>query len=235
MNNALPYLALTMGLLSSFHCIGMCGPIALALPVQRGNAWQRSSGLLAYNVGRACSYALLGALVGAFSNALALMGYLKYASLLAGLFMLVYVIWPKAFTRFLVAPAILRQPVNFIKNQMAALLGSRKLHGWLLLGSLNGLLPCGLVYLALMSSLATGSSAAGSIFMFVFGMGTWPAMMAVGFFKNWVTPAVRSKFHQITPIFIAFAGIWLLYRSTLFQYPHASYSAVKPITECHGK
>ncbi|MCF2487582.1 sulfite exporter TauE/SafE family protein [Dyadobacter sp. CY347] len=235
MNIALPYLALTMGLLSSFHCIGMCGPIALALPVQKGNAWQRTSGLFVYNLGRACSYALLGAAVGIFGNALALMGYLKYVSVLAGLFMLAYVFWPKAFARFLVAPGFLRQPVNLIKKRMSALLHSRKLHGWFLLGSLNGLLPCGLVYLALMSSLATGSSAGGSIFMFVFGMGTWPAMMAVGFFKNWITPAVRSKFHQITPVFIAVAGIWLLYRSTMFEYPHAARSKAKPITECHGK
>ncbi|MCF0062608.1 sulfite exporter TauE/SafE family protein [Dyadobacter chenwenxiniae] len=235
MNNALPYLALTMGLLSSFHCIGMCGPIALALPVQRGNAWQRAAGLLIYNLGRAGSYALLGAVVGVFGNALSLMGYLKYVSVLAGVLMLAYVFWPKAFARYFIAPAFLRKPVNLIKKQMSALLHSRKLQGWFLLGSLNGLLPCGLVYLALMSSLATGSSAAGSAFMFVFGMGTWPAMMAIGFFKNWVTPAVRTKFHQITPVFIAFAGIWLLYRSTLFQYPHASHSAAKPITECHGK
>ncbi|MCF2518597.1 sulfite exporter TauE/SafE family protein [Dyadobacter sp. CY351] len=235
MNNALPYLALTMGLLSSFHCMGMCGPIALALPVQKGNAWQRTSGLFVYNFGRASSYAMLGAATGIFGSALALMGYLKYISVLAGLFMLAYVFWPKAFAGLLIAPGFLRKPVNLIKKRMAALLHSRKLHGWFLLGSLNGLLPCGLVYLALMSSLATGSSGAASIFMFVFGMGTWPAMMAVGFFKNWVTPAVRSRFRQVTPVFIAIAGIWLLYRSTLFEYPHAAQPTANPITECHGK
>ena len=235
MSNALPYLALTMGLLSSFHCIGMCGPIALALPVQRGGAWQRTAGLLIYNVGRASSYAMLGALVGLFGNALALMGFLNYASVLAGTIMLAYVIWPKTFMRISVAPGFLQRPVNLIKQQMSALLHSRKLHGWFLLGSLNGLLPCGLVYLALMSSMATGSSAGGSIFMFIFGLGTWPAMMAVGFFKNWITPAVRTRFHQITPVFIAVAGVWLLYRSTLFVYPRTTHSAATPITECHGK
>ena len=224
-----------MGLLSSFHCLGMCGPIALALPVHHGNAWQRSAGLLTYNVGRACSYALLGAAVGIFGNALSLMGYLQYVSMLAGALMLAYVVWPKALNGFLIAPGFLKRPVHLIKKQMSALLHSRKLHGWFLLGGLNGMLPCGLVYLALMSSLATGSSAGGAIFMFVFGMGTWPAMMAVGFFKNWITPAVRSRFHKVTPIFIAIAGVWLLYRSTLFTTPHHAHSTARPITECHGK
>lgn len=235
MSNPLPYLALTMGLLSSFHCIGMCGPIAMALPVHKGTAWQRSAGLLTYNVGRACSYALLGAVVGIFGNALSLMGYLKYVSILAGVLMLAYVIWPKGFANLLVAPGFLQRPVHLIKKQMSELLHSHRMRGWFLLGTLNGLLPCGLVYLALMSSLATGSSVHGAIFMFIFGMGTWPAMMTVGFFKNWVTPAVRTRFHQITPIFIAIAGAWLLYRSTLFSYPSVAHSSARPITECHGK
>ena len=229
----LPYLALTMGLLSSFHCIGMCGPIALALPIHKGSAWQRFAGLSVYNVGRAISYAMLGTFVGFFGNAIAVMGYLKYVSIAAGLVMLAYVFWPRAFAEWFVVPGILQKTINKIKKAMSGLLRSRSLHGWFLLGALNGLLPCGLVYLALISSLATGTGLSGAGFMFVFGMGTWPAMMAVGFFKNWITPAIRTRFHRITPYFIAFAGIWLLYRSTFINIPKTQHSSPAAITICH--
>ncbi|MCE6992609.1 sulfite exporter TauE/SafE family protein [Dyadobacter sp. CY323] len=232
MTTALPYLALTMGLLSSFHCIGMCGPIALALPVQRGSRWHQFAGLLTYNAGRAVSYAGLGAIVGIFGSSIALLGYLKYVSVLAGILMLGFVLWPAAFTPYLHPPKFFQRAVGQIKRNMSALLQSRKMHGWFFLGMLNGLLPCGLVYLALTSSIATGSISGSAFYMFIFGAGTLPAMMAVGFFKNWITPAIRTKLHQITPVFIACAGIWLLYRSTLVQYPK---TPAQEITICHGK
>lgn len=206
----------------------------MALPVQKGNVWQRFGGLLTYNVGRALSYAMLGAVVGAFGNAIAMMGYLRYVSVFAGLFMLGYVFVLKL-SAGLVTPIFLQKFVNQLKKRMSTLLRSRSLSGWFMLGTLNGLLPCGLVYLALVSSLATGTSLSSAVFMFVFGMGTLPAMMAVGFFKNWITPAVRSKFHQVTPVFIAFAGVWLLYRSTLMPAKSADHSGSAHITVCHGK
>jgi len=221
-----------MGLLSSFHCIGMCGPIALALPVQRGSRWQQSAGLLTYNTGRALAYAGLGAIFGVFGSSIALLGYLKYVSVFAGIFMLGFVLRPASFNHHLHPPKFLQKAVKQIKRNMSALLKSRKIHGWFFLGILNGLLPCGLVYLALTSSIATGSISGGALYMFIFGLGTLPAMMAVGFFKNCVTPAIRAKFHQITPIFIACAGLWLLYRSTLISYPK---EPVAEITVCHGK
>lgn len=232
MNTTLPYLAMTMGLLSSFHCIGMCGPIALALPVQRGSRWQQFSGLLTYNVGRTLSYAGLGAIVGIFGSSIALLGYLKSVSVFAGILMLGYVFWPNALTPYLRPPKFLQRTIGQIKKNMSALLHSRNMHGLFFLGMLNGMLPCGLVYLALASSIATGSISGGAFYMFIFGTGTLPAMMAVGFFKNWITPAIRTRFHQITPVFIACAGIWLLYRSTLIQYPKTS---APEITICHGE
>jgi sulfite exporter TauE/SafE len=149
--------------------------------------------------------------------------------------MLAYVLWPASFGRFLHPPKFWQSAVSRIKRAMSVMLRSRKMHGWLVLGSLNGLLPCGLVYLALISSFATGSSSGGAFYMFVFGMGTLPAMMAVGFFKNWFTPAIRTKFHKITPVFIAFAGIWLLFRGVLIQYPKGDHSPTDQITICHGK
>lgn len=236
MTGVLPYLALSMGFLSSFHCIGMCGPIALALPVQQGNRWRQFAGLMLYNVGRAASYAALGAFIGLLGNAVSWMGYLQYLSVLAGVAMLAYVFWPKKLWLWLHPPKIWMNAVGSLKRNMAALLKSRNLSGRFFLGMLNGLLPCGLVYLALVSSAATGKAAGGATYMFVFGLGTLPMMMAVGFFKNWLTPALRSRFHKLTPVVIALAGLVLVVRGILVQYPNSDrHTSAAEITICHGK
>ena len=233
MTTALPYLAFSMGLMSSFHCIGMCGPIALALPIQKGNRWQQFSGLLVYNSGRALTYAFLGLLIGSVGSSLAWIGYLRYLSVFAGILMLSYVFWPAYLERHFHAPLFWQKVIQSVKNKMGEMLHRRTIHGWLFLGILNGLLPCGMVYLALISSVATGSMAGSGIYMLLFGIGTLPMMMAVGFFKQWLTPSLRSRMRQITPVVLTAAGIWLVVRGVLIEYP----ANVTPgqITICHGK
>ena len=115
------------------------------------------------------------------------------------------------------------------------MLKSRKMHGWLLLGMLNGLLPCGMVYLALISSVATGSILGGGLFMFLFGAGTLPMMMTVGFFKNWFTPALRTRMRKLTPVMLVVAGIWLVGRGVFIEYPSGKVGSSSEITICHGK
>lgn len=219
METLLPYLALSMGLMSSFHCVGMCGPIALALPVHKGSRWQQVVGLLAYNGGRATTYALLGGLFGLLGSSFALMGYLRYLTIGAGLLMLAYVLWPAKLESRLHPPRVWQQFVQTIKSRMGRLLSSRSVAGWIGLGMLNGLLPCGLVYMAVVSSVATGSALRGAGFMFLFGLGTVPAMMAVGFFKQWFTPTLRTRIRRLTPVLVAVAGIWIVVRGVLIHPP----------------
>lgn len=235
MIGVLPYLALTMGLMSSFHCIGMCGPVALALPIQRGNRLQQFAGLLLYNSGRAITYAILGLVVGFFGSSIAFLGYLRYLSIFSGTLMLGYVFCPSKFNLFLHPPKVWQLAVKRIKENMSTMLRSRRMYGWFMLGTLNGLLPCGLVYLALVSSVATGSSVSGGFYMLLFGLGTMPAMMAVGFFRNWFTPVLRTRLHRVVPFFIAFAGIWLVVRGVLIQYPASKTTPSGTITICHGE
>jgi sulfite exporter TauE/SafE len=230
----LPYLAFTMGLMSSFHCIGMCGPIALALPVQKGDRLQQIIALLSYNTGRAATYGILGLLIGSIGSSLAWIGYLRYMSVLAGVMMLAYVCWPKSLDTYFRPPVIWQKAVWLVKKKMSDMLRSRKMHSWFLLGSFNGLLPCGMVYLALVSSMATGSMVGGGLYMLLFGLGTMPMMMAVGFFKQWFTPSFRTRIRKLTPIMLAIAGIWLVARGAFIQYPSSSQPASQ-ITICHGK
>ena len=235
MSGALPYLAFSMGLMSSFHCVGMCGPIALALPVQKGNKFVQFAGLLTYNIGRASTYALLGLLLGSLGSSLAWIGYLRYLSIFSGMLMLVYVFWPTHLDRYFHTPLFWQKCIQQIKNSMAKMLRSKSLIGWFFLGILNGLLPCGLVYLALISSIATGGPLHGSLFMLLFGAGTLPAMMAVGFFKQWFTVSLRSKMRKLTPVMLALAGILLVARGLIIQYPTSTQANPHTITICHGK
>ncbi|WP_229254108.1 sulfite exporter TauE/SafE family protein [Dyadobacter sp. NIV53] len=235
MTNALPLLAVTMGLMSSFHCISMCGPIALTLPVRKGNFWQKFAGLSVYNGGRAISYAMLGAVIGCVSSSLVWIGYLRYLSVFAGMLMLVYVFWPSKLDLYFHPPKFWQEVINHVKKGMSEMLKSRKIHGWFMLGMLNGLLPCGMVYLALMSSVATGSISGAGTFMLLFGIGTLPMMMAVGFFKNWFTPVLRTQIRKLTPVILAVAGIWLVGRGIFIQYPSVNSGSSAQITICHGK
>jgi sulfite exporter TauE/SafE len=235
MVNALPYLALTMGLMSSFHCVGMCGPIALALPIHKGNKTQQFAGLSLYNGGRILTYALLGLILGSLGSSLVWIGYLRYLSVLSGILMLAYVLWPSRLDAYFHPPKLWQNFIRQLKNRMAEMLRSRKPQSWFFLGILNGLLPCGLVYLALISSVATASALDGGFYMLSFGIGTLPAMMAVGFFKQWFTNVFRTRMRKLTPVLMAVAGIWLVARGLLIQYPGASPAGSNPITICHGK
>lgn len=235
MVNALPYLAFTMGLMSSFHCIGMCGPIALALPIQKGNKFEQFFSLSVYNGGRTLTYALLGMILGSFGSSLAWIGYLRYLSLFSGILMLSYVFWPAYLDSYFHPPKFWQKFIQLLKKRMDEMLRSRKLQSWFLLGILNGLLPCGLVYMALISSVATGSAVNGGLFMLLFGIGTLPAMMAVGFFKQWFTVSLRTRMRKITPVVLVAAGILLIVRGLLIQYPENNPADSKGITICHGK
>lgn len=219
MTTALPYLAFSMGLLSSFHCIGMCGPIALALPIHKGTRFQQWSGLTIYNSGRIVSYSMLGLLTGTIGASLAWVGFLRYLSILAGIVMLFYVFWPARLDIYFHPPIFWVRFVNALKKRMSAMLQSRSVGSWLMLGIFNGLIPCGMVYMALVSSVATGSVAGGGVYMMIFGLGTLPAMISVGVAKQKFPPALRSRIRKLMPVMLAVAGIILVLRGILVEFP----------------
>ncbi|PWJ59256.1 hypothetical protein CLV98_10288 [Dyadobacter jejuensis] len=220
-----------MGLLSSFHCLGMCGPIALALPIHGQSQRRQLLGLFSYNFGRALLYACLGALTGTLASALSWIGIFRYLSITAGILMVAYVLWSTRFQASLPTPAPIQKLLSILKKAMGSMLQRKNPMAWFLLGSLNGLVPCGLVYLALMSSMATGGPLEGATFMLLFGIGTMPMMLAVGFFKGLIGPSLRTRMRRLVPVMLTIAGIWLIARGVLIQYP-ASKNVTLPI--CHS-
>lgn len=231
MITVLPYLAISMGLISSFHCVGMCGPIALALPVHKHTRAQQVVGVLAYNAGRALTYAMFGMVIGTLGASLAWLGALRYASIAVGVAMLAYVFWPSGLEHRLHMPLFWQKIVGFLRQRMVTYLKKTDLSGMLLLGMLNGAIPCGMVYMALLSSVATGNVWGGAIFMVLFGLGTMPAMLALGIAKQQFTPALRTRIRKLTPVLVAIAGIWLVARGVMTSPPGPSGSA-ESITIC---
>src|SRR6478736_1599442 len=160
--------AFITGLLGSFHCAGMCGPIALATPTIGTTRLEKTWGKLLYNFGRIVTYAVLGCLFGAFGLGLKLAGLQQSISIAAGVIIILSV---------LIQLKALQQinPFRFVKGDFIGKLFQTKTYAALFaIGLLNGLLPCGFVYIGLLGSVATQQAWQGALFMTLFGLGTLP-------------------------------------------------------------
>jgi len=206
------YTALIFGLVSSLHCIGMCGPIAMMLPVSRNNPTKRAIQILVYQAGRITSYALLGFLFGLLGRGLYLAGIQQRISIAVGILMIVIAIIPdKKFAQYNFS-----RPVYTIISRVKAKLGSqfkRKTPDALFtIGLLNGLLPCGLVYAALFGAVAMQSVSLSIIYMTLYGLGTIPLMSAVVYVSNFLAFPFRNKLQKIVPLVTVVIGVLFVLR-----------------------
>ncbi|MCK5702284.1 MAG: sulfite exporter TauE/SafE family protein, partial [Cyclobacteriaceae bacterium] len=146
--------AFLIGLFGSFHCIGMCGPIALALPIQNNNRLNLIVGRLLYNIGRAITYAAIGLVFGLVGQSLSLAGLQQSVSIIAGVLILLMVLLPSKISQkiYFLKPAYGFS--NFKKRKFGALLKKKSVASTFLIGLLNGFLPCGLVYIAVAGAIA---------------------------------------------------------------------------------
>ncbi|GCD77456.1 membrane protein [Thermaurantimonas aggregans] len=165
-----------LGLAGSLHCVGMCGPLAMAVPGLYSGKINKWLGAFLYHIGRSFTYAIFGLIFGALGKSISLAGMQSWVSILAGAIMIVMGLIPffqSAFEKFF-TKVFYRLKINSLRNKL--LQKPRNPFFIVLLGSLNGLLPCGLVYVALAGALGTGNPILGAAFMFVFGLGTLPAL-----------------------------------------------------------
>lgn len=203
--------ALIMGMLGSFHCVGMCGAIALSLPLKDNSDWAKFSGALVYNVGRIITYAVYGFMFGLFGKSIALFGYQQGLSIFLGVLILFYIILPKRFSVFnqnnffLVFFEKLRQTIGrfFLKKNYSSLF---------YIGLLNGLLPCGLIFMASAAAVSTGDVLKSTLFMAFFGLGTLPMMWSVAFFGNYVGVSIRQKIRKAYPYMMTLIACLLILR-----------------------
>lgn len=212
-----------MGLIGSLHCIGMCGPLVMALPISGQSNFQKWVSILLYHFGKISSYTVLGILLGLFGSSLPLFGVQENLSIVIGSIMLLYVLYVFLIKSKWKIPFFKSNMLyTIIIKKMGALFKSKSRGSFYLIGFLNGLLPCGMVYLALTSALATQSVVQGGMIMAFFGLGTMPALIMVAIGGQYMGRTVRTKLQSLLPVFIFSMGILLILRGLNLGIPYLS-------------
>lgn len=222
MSGLLPVLlsGFSIGLIGSFHCIGMCGPLALSLPIHQLSAFRKLAAISLYNIGRACTYAGIGLAFGLLGEGFSVFEIQQALSISAGIFILVILY----FHQFGNAKTgMWQQWTHFIQVRLGAFLKSEKtLPTYFAIGLLNGALPCGLVYVAVAAAAASGSVLNSPVLMFAFGMGTVPMMVTTMVFGKFMTPKLGRKFNRLIPRFTAVVALLLILRGLNLGIPLVS-------------
>ncbi|HLP50271.1 MAG TPA: sulfite exporter TauE/SafE family protein [Chitinophagales bacterium] len=222
--------ALTIGFVGSLHCIGMCGPIALALPVYGQGVFNRIAGPLLYNTGRIITYCLLGILFGLLGKGFVIGGYQQLLSIVLGVLILFFMLLPASIKSRLGMTKIIAPFIAKIKSLLGRFLKQRTAGSFLIIGLLNGLLPCGLVYLAIAGAIATGDVINSGAFMMAFGIGTIPALLFVSIAAGSISLNVRSKITKAIPVFTIVMACLLILRGLDLGIPYLSPKLSK--TDC---
>ncbi len=209
--------AFILGLVGSLHCAVMCGPLVLAVAGAGGARLPFAASKLIYNTGRIATYGAIGLLFGAVGKTFALVGVQRWLSLLAGIAILAGLLLS---TRFALNTPVTRLVVK-LKSAFSTLLQQRTLASQFLLGSLNGLLPCGLVYIAAAGAATTLTPLNGALHMVAFGAGTLPMMLGLGVASSRLRP-ITLRFRKLIPICVMLVAMLLLLRGMALGVPYLS-------------
>ncbi len=220
-----------MGLVGNLHCLGMCGPLALAVPIKKSNIQARLLSIVLYNVGRIFIYALFGAIFGLFGKAIEVVGFQQYLSIGLGLFIISGVAFPFFIKRTNMLKTALFSGIGKMKNTFSTLLTKRSYSSIFTIGLLNGLLPCGLVYMALAGAVLSGSWQMGTAYMALFGIGTLPVMLVMPYIGHFINNKMKFRFRKLVPITLLLFGILLTLRGSNLGIPYIS-PQVEPEQSC---
>ena len=220
--------ALIFGLLGSFHCVGMCGPIAFLLPVDRSNQVKKFGQIFLYHFGRILAYSILGLVFGLVGKSLNLFGFQQQLSIGIGILMLLVVLIPqKTFNKYNFSRPVFKI-ISKVKSALGKELKKKTPDTFLTIGFLNGFLPCGLVYMAIFGAIASGNALQGSLYMAVFGIGTIPLMTSAIYLGNFLNTQVRQRIRKAIPVFIVVIACLFIVRGLGLGIPYLS---PKPVTE----
>ncbi|MBU3744274.1 MAG: sulfite exporter TauE/SafE family protein [Sediminibacterium sp.] len=213
--------ALILGAISSFHCVGMCGPLVLGLPVAQLPASQRFAGLWIYHAGRVSTYMLIGIIMGIVGRQISLAGWQQVFSLLLGCGLIVYFISTR-FTKPFSIPTIFRPLYTRVQAYIIRMLQRPTLRSMLTMGMANGWLPCGMVYVAATGAMASGSWLGGAGFMMLFGLATVPILFLLSLIGQLVDASLRSRMRNIMSFTTLVIGIMLIIRGLNLHIPFIS-------------
>ena len=216
------YTALLFGLLSSFHCIGMCGPLALMLPLDRNNQAKKVTQIITYHLGRLIAYALIGFVFGMLGKGFLLAGLQQKTSILLGIAIILVVVIPeKVLANFNFSKPIFKM-ISVVKSALGTQFKNKSYQSLFTIGLLNGFLPCGMVYVALFGAVAMQSPTLGVLYMIMFGLGTIPLMSSLVYLKNFMTISLRNKIQKAIPYVAVFIGTLFILRGLGLDIPYIS-------------
>jgi sulfite exporter TauE/SafE len=229
--------ALIFGLLGSFHCVGMCGPIAFMLPVDRSNSTRKVFQIFIYHFGRILAYSLIGLFFGLVGKSLYIFGIQQQLSIIIGILMIVVVLTPtKTFNRYNFSKPIYKI-ISKVKSSLGKALKKKTADTFLTIGFLNGFLPCGLVYMAVFASMTMQNAAQGSLYMALFGLGTIPLMTSAIYLGKFLNTTIKQRIQKAIPVFVVVIGLLFILRGLGLGIPYLSPAPITEIAsskiECH--
>ncbi|HXJ88394.1 MAG TPA: sulfite exporter TauE/SafE family protein [Candidatus Binatia bacterium] len=215
-----------LGLVSSLHCVQMCGPIVLAYSVALESAQSPAipsllQNHIAYHTGRILTYSALGALAGVVGAMLGVVGRLAgFGQILAvvagGLMILVGLSLFGLIPASIIQSKLFRVPSSIFRS-IGKLLSTPGLKNRFALGLALGFLPCGLIYAALLKATASGSALGGALAMLAFGLGTSGALLVLGLFSSAIRIRLNRWGRQLAAVGVTMMGILLVWRGTTPQ------------------
>lgn len=225
------FAALSLGIVSSLHCVGMCGPLVMALPVRHLSHRSRLFALSSYHAGRLLTYTLLGTVAGMLGRHIYLGGFQQTLSIALGSLILCGVILSKGFGSHLTPERLLR-PLESLNTRLWQ---SSFRNIYFFLGMGNGLLPCGMVWLALAVALGLPTVSESMLFMFLFGAGTLPALALVHISGSLIGLSARRSMRRAVPFLIGATGVLLILRGLNLGIPYISPVSAAPghAISCH--
>jgi sulfite exporter TauE/SafE len=216
------YSAFIFGLISSLHCIGMCGPIALMIPVDRTNQAKKVSQIITYHLGRLSAYAIIGLIFGIVGKGFFLAGIQQRLSIFIGIAMIITIVTPeRVLANYNFSKPVYRL-ISKIKSSLGKQFKNKSYQSLFTIGLLNGFLPCGMVYVALFGAIAMQSVPFGILYMLLFGIGTIPMMSSVIFFNSIMTVSFRNRVQKIIPYVGVIIGVLFILRGLGLGIPYVS-------------
>ena len=212
--------AFLIGLLGSFHCVGMCGPIALSLPLTSKEKLTILVDLLIYNGGRIATYSFIGLIVGLFGRSIFFSGYQQQLSITLGVVIILTVLFfNSAESKFSKAIGIY-QFQYWLTKQFSSFINKTGKTSLFMIGVLNGFLPCGLVYMAVAGAFTNYEIKSAMLYMATFGLGTLPLMLLVSLggrsFQN------KFKVRKFIPVVAFIMGVLFILRGLSLNIPYVS-------------
>lgn len=231
------YSAFILGLISSLHCVGMCGPIAMMLPVDHQNEAKKVTQIITYHVGRLTAYATIGLIFGLLGRGFFLAGLQQKMSIFIGLAMIAAVLIPESiFSKYNFSKPVYKVISN-LKSTLGKQFKNKSYKSLFTIGLLNGFLPCGMVYVALFGAIAMQSAGFGVLYMLLYGLGTIPLMTIVVYIHSLLKLPFRNKIQKAIPYVAVVIGVLFILRGLGLGIPYVSPSNmslfVQGNPDCH--